>query len=118
MDANQVKKYLSELTNKQLTELLVSVLKEKRCDEDFEFDDIQAHWCIAEVSRIKNDDSLNWESWEIGLLALHDPEEYKEGWDNESPICQSGDCGECGTKLMSWAKKITCPVCNAKAYAT
>ncbi|OZG69995.1 hypothetical protein BTA51_28110 [Hahella sp. CCB-MM4] len=118
MNQDEAKKYLESLTNKQLVELMSEVFKTRRCDEGTEEAYIQAHWCIAEASRFKTDDGKGWESWEVELLALHDNEQYEGGWSDASPICQGGECTECGTKLFGWAKHIICPVCGAKAYAT
>lgn len=85
MKVNQVKEYLSELINKQLMGFLAAVLKERRCDEGLESAYLHAHWCIAEASRMKSDDSDSWEPWEVELLALHDPKEYGEEWHDKSP---------------------------------
>jgi rubrerythrin len=118
MNQNEVKKYLETLTNKQLVELLAEVLQKRRCDNGSEGDYTQAHWCLAEASRIQTEDGKGWENWEVGLLALHDSREYEGGWSDDSLMCQSGECRECGVKLIGWAKHLVCPVCGAKAYAT
>jgi hypothetical protein len=118
MSKTEAIQYLESLTNKQLVELLSEVFKSRRCDEGTEEEYLQAHWCIAEVSRLQTDDGKGWESWEVEILARHDPKKYDFDWSDNSPICQGGKCTECGTKLFSWAKKIVCPVCGAKAYAT
>ena len=111
----QVKEYLGKLTNKQLVEFLDTVLNERRCDEGLESSYLQAHWCLAQASRMKDDDDVNWEQWEVELLSLHGPNEYEKGWHDDSPICQF--C-ECGTKQIGWAKRIICPVCANEVYAT
>ncbi len=118
MNEEQVKTFLESLTNKQLVEFLSDVLKKRRCDEGTEEAFSQAHWCLAETSRFLTDDEKGWEEWEVELLALYDPDEYEGSWDDNSPICQGGKCMECGTKLFSWAKKIVCPVCGSKSFAT
>ena len=118
MNQEQTKKYLNSLTNKQLVVLLTDVFQSRRCDEGTEKEYLEAHWCIAEASRFKTDDGKDWENWEVELLALHDPEEYEGEWDDKSSICQGGGCSECGVKLFSWAKRIICPVCGSKEYAT
>lgn len=118
MNQDKVKNYLGSLTNKQLVELLSTVLKARRCDEGTEEAYIQAHWCIAEVSRFKKDNGEGREDWEIKLLALHDAKQYERGWVDNASICQSSKCRACDTKLFSWAKHIICPVCGAKVYAT
>ncbi len=56
--------------------------------------------------------------WETGYIALHDPQEYPEGWTDNVPICQTGTCRNCGAEIRSWAKHAICPICNYKVYCT
>ena len=71
-----------------------------------------AHLVIANTSRIPG------EVRETVFLALPDPAEYSNEWADDCPICQTGDCIECGSKIRSIAKNAICPICNAKVYCT
>lgn len=116
MDRNQAKQYLSNLTNLELVEFLEDELSKRTCDD--KAPDIQARWCLVEVSRLLSDDEKSWEDYELDIISVHDSEKYPEGWHADSPICQQGKCTECGFKVVSWAKNMTCPVCSESVYGT
>jgi len=118
MNQDQAKAYLDSLSNKQLVELLLDVLNKRRGDEGAEAAFVQAHWCVAEASRMQAANGIDWEAWDVELLAAHDSSVYDSGWDDQALLCQSGQCGECGMALLSWAKAIVCPVCGSAASAT
>lgn len=46
------------------------------------------------------------------LVAPHDPEAYPQGWADDAPLTQTGDCPGCGAPLRSWAKRAICPRCG------
>lgn len=52
------------------------------------------------------------------FLAVEDPSHYPVGWANDSPICQTGQCGECGADVRSIAKHAICPLCSKAVYCT
>ena len=51
---------------------------------------------------------------ESSLVAAPRDDDY----DDNAPICQYGNCNNCGSQLASWGKKVICPYCKGEAYCT
>jgi hypothetical protein len=39
-------------------------------------------------------------------------------WGDDAPLCQLGECPDCGTKVAGWAKDVVCPICRAEVRLT
>ena len=39
-------------------------------------------------------------------------------WVDDSPLCELGECDECGTLVISWAKRAWCPTCSNELHLT
>jgi hypothetical protein len=63
--------------------------------------------------------ALGWsDDWTVSSVARPDQAFYGSvGW-RESELCQYGECGTCGTPVVSAAKNAICPVCGAGAHCT
>ena len=108
MNELQVIAWLETLTEKQFSEFFYRAVA-TRCTSDVP--EWQGHLVLADADRETD------ESWSLSLIALPDPDEYDQ-WADDSPICQSGTCPECGACLRSIAKHVVCPVCKSKANCT
>lgn len=103
-----VVQYLRSLADKELAEVFYEVL---RCRTTSDTAEGKGHFVLADVVQ-------EGETWSLEVVALADPAEYAKGWLAGAPVCQSGVCSDCGTKVRSWAKHMICPVCGSKAYGT
>jgi predicted Zn-ribbon and HTH transcriptional regulator len=72
----------------------------------------RGHFVIANTSQMPGEER------DTVFLALPDPDEYSLKWADESPICQTGQCVECGSSVRSIAKHAICPICESKVYCT
>ena len=118
MSRQRALEFIKGLTNKQLVEFMNEALAGRRSDEGLEKSFVQEHWCLAEASRMLEDDDITWGKWEVNFLAEHDRDEYPGEWHEDSPLCQEGTCTNCGYDSIGWAKKNTCPICGTLTYAT
>lgn len=109
MDRGNLMAWLSSLTDKQFIEFFYEAVSERGTSE---IDGERGHLVVANTSKAPNEDRVT------VFLALPDPNEYSGEWAYDTPICQTGDCIECGTRVRSIAKHAICPICKAKVYCT
>ena len=101
--------FLSRLTDKQFAEFFYDTVRERDTGNTLEG---KGHYVLGDVKR--------WpaEPRDIDFIALHDKTVYPDGWVDDAPICQSGECPNCASHVRSWAKDAICPVCYAPVRCT
>ena len=99
--AHKAANLLADLTQKQLVEAIYSALRKRGL-----------RWVLAISESLPDDESR------LDLFAIHDPDFYPEGWSDDVPIANLGECERCGAMLYSWAKQVICPICASKASCT
>lgn len=109
MDRRGVVAWLASLTDKQFVDFFYEAVSER---DTSEFDGECGHFVIADTSKMPD------EKRDTVFLALPDSDEYSGEWADDSPICQTGQCIECGSWVRSIAKHAICPICEAKVYCT
>ena len=108
MDESKVITWIQSLTDKQFVEFFYRAVANRSTSDLPEWN---GHFVLADAEKVTD------EPWEVDVIALHDPDEYKE-WVDDAPICQSGSCSACGNSVRSVAKHAVCPVCKSKVYCT
>ena len=108
MQGNYIK-WLESLSDKQFAEFFYKAVQNRKT---FDVQEENGHYILSHIR--KNEEEM----WERDDIALHSPQEYPEGWNDNVPICQFGTCQECETSISSWAKHAICPICNNKVYCT
>ena len=103
-----VVQYLRGLGDKEFAELFYDVVRARPMSDVKE---ARRHLVLADAA-------LEDGKWTVDLIAREDPAEYKAGWASDVSVCQSGECGTCGSGVRSWAKHMICPVCESKAYGS
>ena len=99
---------LTSLADEEFVELFYEVVRKR----DPVGGENNRHFVLAETSQCPDEDR------DTVFVALPAPERYPEGWVNDAPICQTGECGECGSWVSSIAKHAICPICEAEVYCT
>ena len=108
--------YLNRLPIEELVRVFEAVFR-KHKPEPGEDQYYSARYCLAIASREKLDQSEEWESAEVELVAYPDPAKGYEagpGWG----LCQSGQCVVCGLQVRSNYKHGICPACSNSVYMT
>ncbi|MEM6750804.1 MAG: hypothetical protein AAGA57_11695 [Planctomycetota bacterium] len=100
--------YIRGLTDKQFVELFYQVAADRNPLEQPQ--DGTTWLVLAEVTPLTDT-----QQFDIAYLATPSS---KEDWDDEAPICQHGECTNCGAKMYCWSKRAGCPVCGAPTYCT
>lgn len=100
----QVMTWLSGLTDKQFSEFFYEAVRGRKTCDGF------GHFVLADAALMDG-------AWSVDLVALPDPDHYKQ-WADDVPICQSGECRVCKSSTRSWAKHGVCPVCGEQVYGT
>ena len=109
MVESQVIAWLNAMSHKQFAEFFYRAVSDRNTSDVAEWD---GHFILADAEHVPDED------WDVDMIALHDPDEYDTGWADDSPLCQSGTCPNCGANVRSVAKHALCPVCNSKTYCT
>ena len=109
MDRHNVRVWLSSLTDKQFVEFFYEAVSGR---DTSEIEGESGHLVVADTSKLPDEER------DTVFLAIPDPDEYSGGWADDSPICQTGQCIECGSWVRSVAKHAICPICHAKVYCT
>ena len=52
------------------------------------------------------------------IVAVHDAAQYPPDATFSDVLSQGGLCGSCESHLLSYAKKVVCPVCGSLCYLT
>ena len=99
-DRPEVVKWLGGLTEKQLAEVFYEATQAQRPD---------SHLVLALAHRIAD------EPWEVSLVGLNAD---RESWVDDAPLCQQGSCFKCDSRVISWAKRMKCPVCGNEIHGT
>ena len=92
------------LTDKQFVEFVYDVCSRRKGEENFVL--VDSRWLEDEGE------------WGHQFIGRHSPEAYPGGWDDTAPLCQFGQCSDCGVDIISWAKKALCPVCGEQVHCT
>jgi len=106
MNREQILAWIGSLTDKQLVELFYDATSDRDVDGE------QGRLAVAKACTFPDDER------ETTFLALPDPDAYPSGWVDDAPFCQSGSCVECECLIRSFAKRVICPICGAKANCT
>ena len=111
--------YLSKyLTDAELVLLLTSVFSnraKKVVDESIPFHQLD-RLLLAQQSVYGDPSSLESDT---SLVACHNPTKYSANYpDLSQTLCETGDCLNCGSDFVSYAKYVICPVCGSQAYCT
>ncbi len=101
--------WVSSLTDKQFVEFFYEAVSGR---DTSEIDGERGHFVVADTSRMPGEER------DTVFLALPDADEYAGKWADDCPICQTGQCIECGSRIRSIAKHAICPICEAKVYCT
>jgi hypothetical protein len=109
MDRSAVIAWLSSMTDKQFIDFFYDAVSGR---DTSEMEGERGHLVMANASQFPGEDR------DTVFLALPDPDKYPEGWADDSPICQTGQCIECGSPIRCVAKHAVCPICMAKVYCT
>ena len=97
------------MSDKQFVEFFYAIAQGRNTSDIKKWD---GHFILSDTENVEGGD------WETAHIALHDPDEYPEGWEDEAPISQSGACNNCGAGIRCWAKHVICPVCKNKVFCT
>lgn len=94
IDRSEVVKWLGGLTEKQLAEVFHEASPAPSSDSRL----------VLALARRVDDDT--WETSMVGMNA--------DGatWPDDAPLSQEGSCFRCDSRVISWAKEMTCPVCG------
>lgn len=98
-------KWVATLSDKQFAEFFYEATHGR---DTSDIPDEGGHFVLADVARIES-------GWEINYIAV--PQDYDE-WIDDAPICQEGECAQCGSVVRSWAKDLVCPVCGTNGYGS
>lgn len=109
MDRRTIVTWLASLTDKQFVEFFYEAVSDR---DTSEVDGDRGHFVMAKTSKMPDTER------DTVFLALPDPDEYSGEWADDSPICQTGQCVECGSRVRSVSKQAICPICEAKVYCT
>ena len=109
MDRGHVIAWLSSLTDQQFAEVFYEAASERATSNSY---GECCHFLLAHSS------SSPREQRDIVFVALPDPEQYSRNWSDDCPICQTGECAECGARVRSIAKRAICPICEEKVDCT
>lgn len=97
--------YLRALCSKEFAEFFYEAVRDRMTSET---PAVRGHFVLADAWF--DDDS----GWTADFIALGDSAKYGEGsWAADLPLCESGECHECGTTIRSWAKSMICPICGS-----
>ncbi len=97
------------MTDKQFVEFFYEAVAER---DTSEIEGEHGHFVVANTSKLPDEER------NTVFLALPDAGKYSGEWADDCPICQTGQCIECGSWVRSVAKHAICPICEAKVYCT
>lgn len=109
---NEQLQWINTLTDKQLTEFLTLVFQARNHSSEYE----DSRFFLGSADRYREGD-VN-EPWNVHVVGVHDPAEYKEGWSDDVPLCQFGRCSQCEVETVSYAKQSLCALCGKNVYGT
>lgn len=109
MNPANVLAWLSSMTDKQFVEFFYEAVSDR---DTSEFDGQRGHFVLANTSKMPDEDR------DTVFLAIPDPVHNPNEWSDDCPICQTGQCAECGSWIRCVAKNAICPICEAKVYCT
>jgi hypothetical protein len=99
---------LASLTDKQFAEFFYEAVRGRNTAD---WPGHEGHFVLADA-------------WDEAWAEVHDGEWVdfiglaveQECWSKDpgAPICQSGDCPKCQSRVRSWAKDAVCPVCGER----
>jgi hypothetical protein len=98
--------WISNLTDKQFAEFFYEAVANRNTSDVFE-----GHFLLADAEKVED------EPWSIDFIALQDSSQPIK-YDDDYPICESGECTRCKSLVRSWAKRAICPICKTKVYCT
>ena len=99
-ERDRVVAFLAEASPKVVAEVLLEAAEQRGGGEDMGEEKLV-------LAIVAGDDRQNAE-----LVASHDPAAYPDGWADDAPLTQTGDCPGCGAPLRGWAKRSLCPRCG------
>ncbi len=103
--------WLSSMTDKDFVELMYEVIQKRSWTSDTEEE--QGHFILGNATLDLDDGT-----WGVDVVGLHDPIRYSNGFEKNVPLCQFGDCPNCGSATVSWAKYAKCSVCGDEVNCT
>ncbi|QVL30740.1 hypothetical protein KIH39_18020 [Telmatocola sphagniphila] len=109
MNRDSVLAWLSSMTDKQFVDFFYEAASNR---DTSEIDGERGHFVLANTSKVPGEER------DTVFLAMPNPINDSDGWSKDCPICQTGQCTECGSLVRSIAKHAICPVCEAKVYCT
>jgi len=112
MDYREQLQWINSLTPKQLTEFLHQAFN-ARNDSDGMSD---TRFFLGHAYRFKLDGHA--EPWSMQMACVHDPKEYRDGWQDDASLCQYGFCSKCEVETVSYAKQGLCAICGERIYGT
>jgi hypothetical protein len=112
MDYTEQLRWISTLTEKQLTEFLDMAFKARK--DSNEMEDIR--FFLGHAHRLKF--GRKGEPWNLQMACVHDPKKYPDGWQDDAPLCQFGRCEHCKAETVSYAKQGLCMLCGKPVYGT
>lgn len=81
---------------------------------------IKAHFFLgrATLQRVADNERGEqvWQEWSTSAVAAVNAED--RGLDFKDNLHQEGMCMKCGTSVVSYAKRVSCPVCGEPAHCT
>ncbi len=102
---------LTSMSDKEFVELIYEAIRKRPVTSDTEEE--QGHFVIGTATFDRDD-----KTWDLDVVSLHDPVQYISGFEQNAPLCQFGDCANCGYATVSWAKNAKCAVCGTAVYCT
>ena len=116
MKRERIIDYLSNLSESELTQLVYESTQSKREEKryengDFEITDVFIlATCSFGVYKGKTDDKA--------IVEVYAPPYDGNITDIGGPITLQGECPLCKTSLISYVKRVACPICKTETYLT
>ena len=105
MDESQVIAWINTMTDKQFAEFFYRAVADRNTSDLPEWN---GHLVLADAELVTD------EPWDVELIALPAQDDFVD----DHPVCQSGTCGTCNSRVRSVAKNARCPVCSSDVYCT
>jgi hypothetical protein len=101
MSRDEALQFLAALSDKEFAELFYEAVRTRNTSD---VPEQPGHFVLADATDLSDEGG-----WRVEFIAL--PATHVR-WDSLAPICQSGQCRNCGVHMRSWSKSLRCPVCG------